>query len=90
MPKSTCSSFALDNFPTRLVSEALSRVTICDTLATESWESRHSRLKKHVAWSVGPAQRAGQRHAHDRIDPTAVERVTLYDNDWSSESGCRP
>lgn len=50
-------------------------------------KSCHSRLKQHVAWSVGPAQRARQRHAHDGIDPTAVERVTLYDNDWSSESG---
>lgn len=29
--------FALDNFPTRSVSEALSRVMICETLATESF-----------------------------------------------------
>ena len=89
MPKSTSSSFARDNVPTRLVSEALSRVTICDTLATESLGSPVI-LTSRSTLPGASAQRAGQRHAYDGIDPTAVERVTLHDNDWSSESGFRP
>ena len=60
---------------------------VCDRIF---WEPSHFGLEEYVARSLGPPQRAGQRYAYDGTDPTTVERVSLHDDDGSSEARFRP
>ena len=90
MPSSTSSSFFAGKAPTRSVSASRSRVTSCETLATESLgESGGSRAEQDVAGRLGPAQVAGERDADDGGDVAAVEGVTLDDDDGAPEAGLR-
>lgn len=50
-------------------------------------QSRLAGGEQHISGSDRPLEVAGDRHADDRRDATAVERVPLYDNDRSTEAG---
>ena len=72
IPESTKPSCAWGNLPLRAVSSALSKLTIWETLATESFGSPVKRGERHIAWSFGPLEVARKWHTHDRRNSAPV------------------